>query len=79
MRDKLGVAENKGDIIVDSVMQMEHPIQVMKQQTVSFRATEEDLALMRRLTSKLGIKTTQVIKIALRRFAEAEGMKLKAS
>ena len=47
--------------------------------TITFRPGIEDRRLIDRLAAKLGIKTSQVLKIAIRRFAEAEGMKLKAS
>lgn len=47
--------------------------------SITFRPTVEDKRLIDRLAAKLGIKTSQVIKIAIRRFAEAESMKLKAS
>lgn len=64
--------EKKPNKSVDSVLQLRDDIPAMKQ-TVSFRATSQDSQIIKKLASKLGIKTSQVIKIALRRLAEAEG------
>lgn len=54
-------------------VQQTHP------KTITFRPSGEDRKLIDRMAAKLGIKTSQVIKIALRKFAEAEGLKLRAS
>ena len=47
--------------------------------TITIRPSVEDRRIIDRLCVKLGIKTSQVIKVALRKLAEAESMKLRAS
>lgn len=54
-------------------------VQQTQPKTITFRPSGEDRKLIDRMAAKLGIKTSQVIKIALRKFAEAEGLKLRAS
>lgn len=81
MPDKSRVAENKEKIILSTHLtdvRQEGRILPMPK-TITFRPAVEDRRLIDRLASKLGIKTSQVLKIAIRRFAEAEGMKMRAS
>ena len=47
--------------------------------TITIRPSEEDRRIIDRLAAKLGIKTSQVIKIALRRLAASENLRLRAS
>lgn len=47
--------------------------------TITIRPNAEDRKIIDRLAAKMGIKTSQVIKIALRHYAEASGLKLRAS
>lgn len=74
IRDNLQVAEFRPNPVVDNVIQLRDTLSAMKQ-TISFRATSQDSLIIRKLAGKLGIKASQVIKIALRRFAEAEGLR----
>jgi len=54
------------------------PVMAMPK-TITIRPSAEDRRIIDRLCVKLGIKTSQVIKIALRKLAEAESLKLRAS
>lgn len=46
---------------------------------ISMRPTEDDWRIIEALRAKLKMKTAKIIRMALRRFAEAEGLELKAS
>lgn len=54
-------------------------VQETQTKTITFRPSDDDRKLIKKMASKLGIKTSQVIKIALRRLAESEGLKLRVS
>ena len=71
---------NSGRILrLTDVRQSEKvPVMAMPK-TITIRPSAEDRRIIDRLCVKLGIKTSQVIKIALRKLAEAESLKLRAS
>lgn len=47
--------------------------------TITIRPSIQDRKIIDRLADKLGIKTSQVIKIALRRMAEHENLRLRTT
>jgi hypothetical protein len=47
-----------------------------KKQTTSIRPTVEDLKLIDSLQTKMGLNTTGIIRLALRRLAEDEGVRV---
>lgn len=46
---------------------------------IMFRPTPDDFSLVSKLGKKLGLGQSQIIRLALRRLAEAEGLQFKAS
>lgn len=45
---------------------------------IMFRPTQDDFSLVTKLGKRLGLGYTQIIRLALRRLAEVEGLELKA-
>lgn len=50
-----------------------------KPDKIQIRPTPEDFAIIQAGMRKHGLDMSQILRMALRRFAEAEGLKLKAS
>ena len=77
-------AENKGKIILldplDSRVPLGTSYEPMKKQSipakVAMKPTPEDYAIVTKLRAKLGVDSAQILRLALRKLAEAE---LKAS
>lgn len=67
------VSEITPNSVLDNVLQLRDTAAAMK--TVSFRATAQDYKIITKAAAKLGLKTSQVIKVALRRLAESENLK----
>lgn len=82
MRDSR-VAENKGNRVLDGRGHLGTQCLSMTKlsipEKVGIRPTAEDHKLIVRLCAKLGVDKSQIIRIALRRLAEFEGLQLKAS
>lgn len=70
---------NEAEIIFLTDVRQSTRIATAMTKTITFRPGETDRKIIDKLAGKLGIKTSQVIKIALRKLAEAENLKLKAS
>lgn len=51
----------------------------MTDKTTSFRFTNIDKTLLKKLSEHLGISQTAVVKLALRRLAKQEGISVKRS
>ncbi len=51
----------------------------MDKQSTSIRLTPEAKRLIRELAKKLGVSQTAIIEIAIRKFAESEGIEWDAS
>lgn len=66
-----------------SVCTEAHTVSAMKKQTIpdriAFRPSPEDFTILTKIGAKLGVDNSQVIRIALRRLFELEGLQLKAS
>lgn len=77
--DKLQAAENKRKKVLDFGVHAGSQYEPMKKQPiptkVALRPTAEDYSIISRLRSKLGVDNSQIIRIALRKLAEAEGLK----
>lgn len=71
--------ENRDNIVVDTVGHVGSYSFPMKKQPkperLALRPTDGDFSLLTRLKEKLGIDTSQVIRLALRRLAEHEGIR----
>lgn len=76
-------AENKGNKVLDG--RGHHGTQCLSMtkqsipEKVGIRPTAEDHKIITRLCAKLGVDKSQIIRIALRRLAELEGLQLRAS
>ena len=83
MRAKSGVAENKGNKIVAFSVPSGSQYEPMKKQPIptklALRPTAEDFSIAQRLRAKLGVDYSQIIRLALRKLAEHEGLQMKAS
>lgn len=84
MRNKFRAAENKGNKVLamrDSAGVQLTPMapKIQIPEKIMFRPTEDDFSLVSRLGKKLGLGYTPLLRLALRRLAEAEGLQLKAS
>ena len=69
------VADNTPNLVLDNCLTTVHDAWDMAKsqtKTITFRPSQEDRRLIDKMAAKLGIKTSQVIKIALRRCAEVE-------
>jgi hypothetical protein len=82
--EKLQVAENtpKKDVAKISKKSNLYPMKRKKSAIpakVTFTPSPEDFAIIQKGQQKHGIKITEVLRMALRRFAESEGLNLKAS
>lgn len=78
--EKLQVAENtakKSVAICISDGVRCHPMakKAPKPEKIQIRPTDEDFAIIQAGQRKHGLDMTQIIRMALRRFAEAEGLK----
>jgi hypothetical protein len=76
--------ENKGNRVLDfpnSEGVHCHPMakKTFKPEKIQIRPTDEDFAIIQAGKRKHGLDQTQIIRMALRRFAEAEGLEFKAS
>lgn len=71
-------SKKSSTFLLTNVRQSEMMISVMPK-TITIRPSVDDRKIIDRLAAKLGIKTSQVIKVALRRLAEAEKLRLRAS
>ena len=49
----------------------------MTDKTTSFRFTNTDKTLLKKLSERLGISQTAVVKLAIRRLAQQEGIRLE--
>ncbi len=72
-------AENKGNKSVDTLYPVGSHLRLMakpsKPEKLAMRPTEDDYALVTKLRKKLGVDSSQIIRLALRKLAEAEGLK----
>jgi len=79
MRDESRVAENKANKGVDTRCPNGSHLRLMskpsKPEKLAMRPTEDDYALVTKLRKKLGVDSSQIIRLALRKLAEAEGLK----
>ena len=75
---ELQVAEFRANSPLDRCKTMPDTLSAMPK-TITIRPSVDDRKIIDRLASKLGIKTSQVIKIALRKLAESENLRLRAS
>lgn len=80
MRDKSRDIENKGNKILafdDSNGVLCHPMakKTPKPEKIQIRPTDDDFAIIQAGMKKHGLDMTQILRMALRRFAEAEGLK----
>lgn len=79
MPDKLQTAENKRNLGVDTQYPNGSHLRLMvkpsKPEKLAMRPTEDDYALVTKLRKKLGVDSSQIIRLALRKLAEAEGLK----
>jgi len=80
MRAKLQVPENKAKKVVafDTARGVHcHPMakKQEKPDKIQIRPTDEDFAIIQAGQRKHGLDMSQIIRMALRRFAEAEGLK----
>lgn len=86
MRDNSGVAENKGNIVVDiksdkllSLVPMRQnirPAKPTKDAKITFIASPGEQEIIAAGQEKFGVrKMSEVIRMALKRFAEAEDLK----
>jgi hypothetical protein len=73
------MVENRLNISVDTVGHVDAYSLPMKKQAkperLALRPTDGDFSLLTRLKEKLGVDTSQVIRIALRKLAEHEGLR----
>lgn len=69
--------ENTPNIVLDRCKTLREDAGVAK--TITIRPSVEDRRIIDRLAAKLGIKTSQVIKIALRKLAAAENLRMRVS
>jgi ribbon-helix-helix CopG family protein len=71
--------ENKGNLGVDTSYpigsQCSAMVKTSKPEKLAMRPTEDDYALVTKLRKKLGVDSSQIIRLALRKLAEAEGLK----
>jgi len=82
MQDKSRVADSKAN----KVLALSHGMGVQSSpmspkqipEKIMFRPTPDDFALVTKLGKRLGLGYSQIIRLALRRLADAEGM-MKAS
>ncbi len=77
---KLQVAENRDNLVVANISKKSNLYPMKRNKTVipakvTFTPSPEDFAIIQRGQKKHGIKITEVLRMALRRFAEAEDLK----
>lgn len=81
-RQKLQVAENRRNKVLAFSVPAGSQYEPMSKQQIptklALRPTPEDFAIAQRLRAKLGVDYSQIIRLALRKLAEAEGLR-KAS
>jgi ribbon-helix-helix CopG family protein len=78
MPDNSRDAENKENKSVDTAYPIGSQCYAMaktsKPEKLAMRPTEDDYALVTKLRKKLGVDSSQIIRLALRKLAEAEGL-----
>ena len=77
--EKLQVAESKPKKVLAFAVPDGSQYEPMKKQPIptklALRPTPEDYSIVTKLRAKLGVDNAQIIRIALRKLAEAEGLK----